>query len=230
MFSGSPASAWRLLIDDFILKHIAKCTITEAHRQLQDETFALTIEELKAFIAVMYVRGATGKSALPLHDLWTENWGVLLRKSTMSKNRFCEILRFLRFDVKSNSSHTVGYRLINLLYFQKSGPTTDNCCALYKHGAFITVDEQLFPSKVRCPSTQYMASKPDKFGQKYWLAVDKESKYVINGFPYVRKDEMALQPNAFLMVLWCNSSALIYAKGEMSPLIVISLLWNQPIC
>ena len=28
VFTGSPASAWRLLIDDFILKHIAKCTIT----------------------------------------------------------------------------------------------------------------------------------------------------------------------------------------------------------
>ena len=35
-----------------------------------------------------------------------------------------------------------------------------------------------------------MASKPDKFRQKYWLAVDEESKYVINGFSYVGKDEM----------------------------------------
>ena len=54
----------------------------------------------------------------------------------------------------------------------------------------MTVGEQLFPSKARCPFTQYMASKPDEFGQKYWLAVDKESKYVIKGFPYVGKDEM----------------------------------------
>ena len=53
VFAGSPASAWRLLIDDFILKHIAKCTITEAQRQLQDETFTLIIEELEAFVAVM---------------------------------------------------------------------------------------------------------------------------------------------------------------------------------
>ena len=69
MFADSPASAWRLLIDDFVLKHIAKCTIAEAHRQLQDETFALTIEKLEAFTSVMYARGATGKSALPMHDL-----------------------------------------------------------------------------------------------------------------------------------------------------------------
>ena len=34
-----------------------------------------------------------------------------------------------------------------------------------------------------------MASKPDKYGQKYWLAVDRESKYLVNGFPYVGKEE-----------------------------------------
>ena len=34
-----------------------------------------------------------------------------------------------------------------------------------------------------------MASKPDKYEQKYWLAVDKDSKYVVNGFPYVSRDE-----------------------------------------
>ena len=65
VFAGSPASAWRLLIDDFILKHIAKCTITEAQRQLQDEILAQTIKELEAFIAVMCAREVTGKNALP---------------------------------------------------------------------------------------------------------------------------------------------------------------------
>ena len=35
-----------------------------------------------------------------------------------------------------------------------------------------------------------MASKPDKYGQKYWLVVDKDSKYVANGFPYIGKDEL----------------------------------------
>ena len=34
-----------------------------------------------------------------------------------------------------------------------------------------------------------MASNPDKQGQKYWVAVDKDSKYVVNGFPYVGRDE-----------------------------------------
>ena len=107
----------------------------------------------------------------------------------MSKNRSCEILRFLRFDVKSNRSNRLQTDK-SALFSKVLTHFTDNCYALYKPGAFITVDEQLFPSKARCPFTQYMASKPDKFGQKYWLAVDKDSKYVINGFPYVEKDKM----------------------------------------
>ena len=37
-----------------------------------------------------------------------------------------------------------------------------------------------------------MASKPHKYGQKYWLAVDKDSKHLVNGFPYFGKDEKRL--------------------------------------
>ena len=34
-----------------------------------------------------------------------------------------------------------------------------------------------------------MANKPDKFGIKFWMAVDVETKYLFNGSPYVGKDE-----------------------------------------
>ena len=54
VFAGSPASAWRLLIDNFILKHISKCTITEAHCKSENQAFAFTVEKLEAFVAVMY--------------------------------------------------------------------------------------------------------------------------------------------------------------------------------
>jgi hypothetical protein len=34
-----------------------------------------------------------------------------------------------------------------------------------------------------------MPNKPFKFGIKFWLASDVESKYILNGFPYLGKDE-----------------------------------------
>lgn len=36
------------------------------------------------------------------------------------------------------------------------------------------VDEQLFPTKAH---GQYMANKPDKFGIKFWIAADVETKF-----------------------------------------------------
>ena len=38
-----------------------------------------------------------------------------------------------------------------------------------------------------------MASKPDKYGQKFWLAVDNDRKYLVNAFPYLGKDDQ--RPN-----------------------------------
>ena len=34
-----------------------------------------------------------------------------------------------------------------------------------------------------------MANKPDKFGIKFWIDVDLESKYVLNAILYLGKDE-----------------------------------------
>ena len=34
-----------------------------------------------------------------------------------------------------------------------------------------------------------MANKPDKFGLKFWMAVDVKSKNFCNGFPYLGKNE-----------------------------------------
>jgi hypothetical protein len=65
-----------------------------------------------------------------------------------------------------------------------------NCCSLYVPGPYLTVDEPLFPSKARCPFTQYMPNKPDKFGIKFWILADVDSKYMCNAAPYLGKDEL----------------------------------------
>jgi len=50
------------------------------------------------------------------------------------------------------------------------------------------VDEQLLPTKTRCPFIQFMPNKPDKFGIKFWNLVDLKSKYLLNSYPYLGKD------------------------------------------
>ena len=122
--------------------------------------------------------------------------------------------------MKSNRLHTLN--IDKFAVFSKVWTHfTDNCCALYKPGAFIRVDEQLLPSKIRYAFTQYMASKSDKFGQKYWLAVDEEIKYVMTGFPYVGKDEMRSLTERVSDCVVMQLMRPYLCKGTM---IVISLL------
>jgi hypothetical protein len=106
----------------------------------------------------------------------------------MSRNRFSEIQRFLRFDLKETRSEHLGndkFALASEIWDR----FIENSIACYTPGPNITADEQLFPTKARCRWTQYMPAKPGKFGIKFWLAADVETKYLLNGFPYLGKDE-----------------------------------------
>ncbi|XP_032364546.1 uncharacterized protein LOC116678920 [Etheostoma spectabile] len=138
-------TAFVCLLDDGMLKHIRDCTVAEAHRHLGDSSWDLTVAELKAFTALLYVRGAQGAKHINDDEfaLVSATW-----------NKFVA-----------------------------------NSIACYKPGADITIDEQLFPTKARCKFIQYMGNKPDKFGIKFWLAADVQSKYMLNGAPYLGKEE-----------------------------------------
>ena len=105
----------------------------------------------------------------------------------MSRNRYKELLRFIRFDIRSQRSQRLAtdkFALFSTVWDR----FIENCKSNYIPNSDITVDEQLFPTKARYPFTQYMANKPDKFGFKFWLAVDSTSKYLVNGFPYLGTD------------------------------------------
>ena len=181
-------SAFKLLIDEGLLRHIQQATMTEARTVLGDNTWTMSIAELEAFLALLYARGAYASKGLSIDSLWSTKWGPKFFRETMSRNRFKEIMRFIRFDVKSTRS----LRLQTDKFALASTPWNtfiENSILCYKAGENITIDEQLFPSKARCRWTQYIASKPDKFGIKFWLAVDCASKYLVNGFPYLGKDD-----------------------------------------
>ena len=182
------SSARRSFIDDSILRHIKHCTEAEVVRA-GERNWSLAIEELDAFIALVYARGAYGCRSVDCDVLWNVNWGLSFFPDTMSRNRFREIMRYLKFDLNRTRSQ----RLQCDKFALASGVWQrfiDNCFLCYRPGANVTADEQLFPSKARCRFTQYMANKPDKFGIKFWVLVDNDTKYLYNAFPYLGKDEL----------------------------------------
>ena len=118
-----------------------------------------------------------------LHKLWNRLWTIPIISETMARSRFIEIMKFLRFDYKQARSHGLARDKLALI------PTVlytfvGNCLRHYKPGANITVDEQLFLTKARCRFTQYMPYKPDKFGIKFWMAADVQTRYMLHSFPY----------------------------------------------
>lgn len=163
---------------------IRDCTVQHAVQTGYVDWF-MAVPELNAFISILILRGL---SKVPsLGDCWSANLGNPRIIATMSRNRFTDIMRHLRFDDRETRSERVKtdrFAAISGVW----GSFVTNCITSYNPGPHITVDEQLFPSKTRCRFLQYIASKADKFGLKFWVASDLKSKYICNVLPYLGKD------------------------------------------
>ena len=93
-------------------------------------------------------------------------------------------LRFDNFSTRLERKETNKFCLISETWKD----FIENCKRCYVPSFDLTIDEQLFPCKTRCPFIQFMPKKPGKFGIKFWLLVDAKSKYLCNGKPYLGKD------------------------------------------
>uniref|UniRef100_A0A3P8S7B4 PiggyBac transposable element-derived protein domain-containing protein n=1 Tax=Amphiprion percula TaxID=161767 RepID=A0A3P8S7B4_AMPPE len=167
-----------------MLRIIQEWTIQHA-QQTEHVDWFMALPELMAFIAIIILRGLTKVPSL--HDCWSANLGNPRIIETMSRNRFQGIMRHLRFDDRSTRSErakTDKFAAISGVW----GSFVTNCITSYNPGRHITIDEQLFPSKTRCCFLQYIATKPGKFGIKFWVAYDLKSKYICNVLPYLGKD------------------------------------------
>ncbi|XP_013870328.1 uncharacterized protein LOC106522033 [Austrofundulus limnaeus] len=161
------------------------CTIqqwTTQHARQEQQYWFMDLPELMAFISVIILRGVTKVPSLC--DSWSANLGNPTIISTMARKRFQDIMQHLRFDdmfTRRERAETDRFAAISDLWESFAA----NCISSYIPGRHITVDEQLFPTKTRCCFLQYIATKPDKFGIKFWVACDLKSKYICNVFPYL---------------------------------------------
>ncbi|XP_065355992.1 piggyBac transposable element-derived protein 4-like [Calliphora vicina] len=149
----------------------------------------ITDEELLGFFGILLIMGAHNSSKETLTELWRQNAYPIYR-ATMSRKRFAEILRFLRFDWHATR--------VARQEKDKAAPIRDvfemvnsNLRAHYRPYESITVDEQLFGFRGRTRFTQYMPSKPAKYGIKIWWACDSKTFYPLQGQIYTGKIDNA---------------------------------------
>ena len=61
----------------------------------------MSLHELDKFIGLIVAHGMIGGQNFPLKSLWEKLWDCQMFLKTMPKNRFVKIMRFLRFDLKT---------------------------------------------------------------------------------------------------------------------------------
>lgn len=182
-------SAWKHFIDETMLRKIHRCTNIEGQRE--DPHFEITLEELEAFICIQYARGVYGKSHT-LDFLWHKSFGPPIFHSTMGRQRCKQIYRYLRFDEKSTRSQRLDHDKFTHVR-EILDRFAENCQTSYVPNFELTIDEQLMPLKSRCPFIVFMPNKPDKFGLKFWILAEVESRYVVNIIPYLGKQERLMR-------------------------------------
>ncbi|GFW89313.1 uncharacterized protein TNCV_3966031 [Trichonephila clavipes] len=96
--NGYAISSGRLLIDEPMLHDIKNCTEEEAHRQMGKNEWSTTLDELDTFISILYARCIYGTNNIELDSLWSVVWGPSFFCDTTARNRFRDLMKFLRFD------------------------------------------------------------------------------------------------------------------------------------
>ena len=143
----------------------------------------------------------------------------------MPRWRFLRIIKFLRFDLKTERRRKLKEEKFCLAYLLWNR-FLENFQKVYDLNVNITIDKQLLFYTSSCKFIQYMPNKPDKFSIKFWMAVDVESKYLYNGFSYLGKDwtrsvDASLPTNVVMKLM-----ILYLAKVSMSRVTITSLPWT----
>ena len=140
--------------------------------------------EIKAFVGLCVNAGLHKSNHESVSSLWSENEGRPMFTATMSRNRFTNILKFLRFDNRATRQERQAD--------DKLAPCRDSwnlfqaqLPEFYIPGPDLCVDEQLVAFRGRCGFRQYIPSKPAKYGIKIWWCCDSQTCYPLKGDVYL---------------------------------------------
>ena len=132
------------------------------------------------------------KSSFLLHSLWSSEYGQKIFSDTISRKNFAIYYEAFAFDDQSSRAESLNtgkfcpIRDIWIRFIENSQAA--------KNPSFpMTVDEQLFLIKSRCPFIQFIPTKPDKYGVKFRILCDAKKWYVFNGFPCLGKIETEIR-------------------------------------
>ena len=143
----------------------------------KDKWVAINQSEFDRFLGVVILIGVYKSNNENVAQLWSKEDGRPIFNKLMSRNRYQQILRVLRFDdANSRRRHRSEdkFQPIRDVFEQWDLHLRD----AYAPGPHMTVDEQLVCFRGRCPFRQYIPSKPGKYGIKIWAICEANTSYV----------------------------------------------------
>ncbi|XP_076666512.1 piggyBac transposable element-derived protein 4 isoform X1 [Andrena cerasifolii] len=144
--------------------------------------------EIDAFFGLLLLTGRFRESHESKHDLWEVNEAFSRRfyAATMSRDRFIDILRYMRFDdtvtraERKSNDKLAPLRTVTDIFVQ-------NCKDSYHATNAGCIAEQLVTFRGRCSFKVCMPSKPGKYGLKIWTLCDSKTFYCCNMEVYLGK-------------------------------------------
>jgi len=161
---------------------------------LQDyQTQILSMNELRAFIGLLFMNAVLKNSYLRLDALRSSQLGPAIFGCTMSLNRMKFLLKTLQFDEAVTREHRrqqdkfALFRDVWTLFM-------DRCQRNFQPSGYMIIDETLLSIRSWCGFKVYMPSKPDRYGLKLFSLCDAGTSYLYNSLPYVGKGTLSAGP------------------------------------
>ncbi|CAJ1051903.1 piggyBac transposable element-derived protein 4-like [Xyrichtys novacula] len=132
--------------------------------------------EFRAFLGLLIFAGIFRSKGETIRSLWDGTHGRAIFRATMSRNRFHQILRAVRFDdekkrrAQDKKNKLAPIRSLWEMWRQRLP-------LLFSPGSEITIDEQMVPFKGKCKFKQFIPKKTTKYGLKIWMAADVSTSY-----------------------------------------------------
>ena len=183
----SPVDAMQLFLDKELINVITENTNIHGRGIEGDNWKDTDEEEIYAYIGLLINAGIYKQGILDYNEFWDPLFGSPIFRATMSKNRFVNLQKHIRFDdISTRSARREKDKFAPMR--EVWNKLNINLTKYYIPGKNLTIDEQLVPFRGRVSFRQYIPSKPDKYGMKIWWICDSETSYPLLGIPYLGKE------------------------------------------
>lgn len=184
----SPIHAFMEFFDKEMMDRIVVFTNGEAAAQGDTSFRPVSRCTIQAWLGILINAGRMHANKVSIEELWSTDSvnGIVFYKAVMSRNRYKEITRHIRFDDTANrralqrelnGPSASSDRLLKVRWFLDK--FRENFSSKYNPSKNLTVDERIVSYRGRCFFIVYIKAEPHPCGIKIWGISDAENSFFI---------------------------------------------------